>query len=39
MDLIIAIVQLAAAVLALAAGIVELASTRPGRSGRKNAKR
>ena len=39
MDLVIAILQLAAAVLVLAAGIVELVSTRPGRSGRKNAKR
>ena len=39
MDLIIAIVQLAAAVLALAAAVVELVSTRPGRSGRRNAKR
>ena len=39
MDLVIAILQLAAAVLALAAAVVELVSTRPGRSGRKNAKR
>ena len=39
MDLVIAILQLAAAVFALAAAVVELVSTRPGRSGRKNAKR
>ena len=39
MDLIIAIVQLAAAFMALAAAVVELVSTRPGRSGRRNAKR